>query len=405
LRTLQIHAKRFGYRVGEKAVESAEEIRRESGEAENALVAFITVERGDGEREAEEAGREICDHARRVGASAIVIYPYAHLSSSLESPERSKELLEKVESEASSCGMRVLRAPFGWYKEFSLDSFGHPMAELSRSFGGREPSLSAKLSKKLQERLFREYLPRFGLRVEERGFSIEEPWRSILFQSLNLQRMFCLREDPEDFAASCSDGGLIALTFKPGGEKLYDAALPALNPPSAEFFEVMRLSSCGDSICAEHEAEKIPLFFERGGRKFILVSSFVISMIADRLIALDLEKPSPPVLPIWYSPYQAAVLKVGDASASYVREVADEIREAGLTRVYVDDSPRKLGEKLREWGMKWTPFIFIVGGKEEAAGNVVLRVRKSGIQLPVKKEDVAKKVRELLEEEQMMRLF
>jgi len=48
LRTLQIHAKRFGYRVREKAVESAEEIRGESGEAENALVAFITVERGMG---------------------------------------------------------------------------------------------------------------------------------------------------------------------------------------------------------------------------------------------------------------------------------------------------------------------------------------------------------------------
>ncbi|MBU2503476.1 MAG: threonine--tRNA ligase, partial [Nanoarchaeota archaeon] len=72
-----------------------------------------------------------------VGVKSVVIYPYAHLSSNLSSPDVASEVLEKAES-ALAKSFKVVRAPFGYYKEFELKVKGHPLSELSRSFGHSE---------------------------------------------------------------------------------------------------------------------------------------------------------------------------------------------------------------------------------------------------------------------------
>lgn len=139
MRTLLIHARKFEYRALEKAIESAEPLEpsNASGKFSNVLVVFATIERGDGNA-LKEIARNFADDVLKVLTSVkadhVVLYPYAHLSRNLADAEESLLVLKELESELVARGVRVSRAPFGWYKEFSLECFGHPLSELSREF-------------------------------------------------------------------------------------------------------------------------------------------------------------------------------------------------------------------------------------------------------------------------------
>ncbi len=138
-----IHARRFRYRANRPALkEGYEELDgvKGEGEAENALVAFVTVEDIDTQNiddVVEQAVDDILGVASRVGAETIVVYPYAHLASKLAPPDVALEALRRLEAKLREKGARVLRAPFGWYKEFEIHCYGHPLAELSREFRPR----------------------------------------------------------------------------------------------------------------------------------------------------------------------------------------------------------------------------------------------------------------------------
>lgn len=123
-------------RVAEPISES-----RKKERVEEVLVVFIAVERED-EKDVkymvEKASEEAISVFHKVGAERIVLYPYAHLSSELASPERSIEILRGMEEDLLSRGVEVKRAPFGWYKSFTLRCKGHPLSELSRKIKGRE---------------------------------------------------------------------------------------------------------------------------------------------------------------------------------------------------------------------------------------------------------------------------
>lgn len=104
---------------------------------EDALVVFIAVEKSDEEAPLEIVDKgiaNILDVAQKVQASRIMIYPYAHLSSSLAKPEVAIEVLKKLEESLKALNkFEVKRAPFGWYKAFKIACKGHPLSELSRS--------------------------------------------------------------------------------------------------------------------------------------------------------------------------------------------------------------------------------------------------------------------------------
>ncbi len=135
MRMLLIHAERFEYSVRERALPSAEELDglKPQLSLDNALVAFVTVEEGDEGNlpsVSERACDEIVEVHRRVGASAVVVYPYAHLSNRLASSAKALEALKAVERGLRARGVEVYRAPFGWYKEFMIRCYGHPLAEV-----------------------------------------------------------------------------------------------------------------------------------------------------------------------------------------------------------------------------------------------------------------------------------
>jgi threonyl-tRNA synthetase len=137
MRLLLIHSDYIKYKTKSKT-KIAEEIadEKKEGEFENSLVVFTAVEKEDEKNPdavVENATTEINDIFSKIGAETVVIYPYAHLSSSLSSPDSAKKILHDMEAKLSSMNLDVARVPFGWYKSFEVSCKGHPLSELSRT--------------------------------------------------------------------------------------------------------------------------------------------------------------------------------------------------------------------------------------------------------------------------------
>jgi threonyl-tRNA synthetase len=134
MKMLLIHADFIEWVPTKKALKSAEGAEKVQNRAEETLVAFTAVEKRDDKNPkavAKNAVKEILDVYNKVHAKNVVLYPYAHLSSDLGSPDKALSLLKDIESGVKK-KVPVKRAVFGWYKAFNLKAKGHPLAELSK---------------------------------------------------------------------------------------------------------------------------------------------------------------------------------------------------------------------------------------------------------------------------------
>ncbi|MCX7818941.1 MAG: threonine--tRNA ligase [Kiritimatiellae bacterium] len=81
--------------------------------------------------------------------------------------------------------------------------------------------------------------------------------------------------------------------------------------------------------------------------------------------------------PLWLAPEQVRVLPVSERTLAYARRVAETMAAREL-RVTVDESPDKIGAKIRQAQADKVPYMAVVGQKEEAAGSIALRHRTEG---------------------------
>lgn len=137
MRILLIHSDYLKYKTKSKTgiAEKIEDDKKE-GIYENTLVVFTAVEKEDEidmETVVENAIKEINNVFGKIGAQNVAIYPYAHLSSSLSTPDAAKKILTDMEIGLEKLGLDVKRVPFGWYKSFEISCKGHPLSELSRT--------------------------------------------------------------------------------------------------------------------------------------------------------------------------------------------------------------------------------------------------------------------------------
>lgn len=137
MKILTIHADFIEFESKKKAIKTAEEgIKEGKHRVDECLVIFTAVEKRDENNlkvVTEKYVQEIKNIAQQVNAKKIVLYPYAHLSSSLSNPQAAENLLKEAEKLLAE-RFSVTRAPFGWYKSFNLSCKGHPLSELSREF-------------------------------------------------------------------------------------------------------------------------------------------------------------------------------------------------------------------------------------------------------------------------------
>ncbi len=102
---------------------------------EDALVLFVSVEKGDTPEIAKKAIDDASAFMATLKRKRLVIYPYAHLSNNLESPQLAFEILQHMRNFAADKGLEVFSSAFGWNKRWTLAIKGHPMAEQSKRYG------------------------------------------------------------------------------------------------------------------------------------------------------------------------------------------------------------------------------------------------------------------------------
>jgi len=116
-----------------KKIEALTEKDKKAHEIKEALAILVAVEKVD--KNVDEVVKKFVENVKEIAvqvkAKNIVLYPYAHLSSNLAAPEIAVDVLEKAEKELKK-SFNVVRAPFGYYKEFEMKVKGHPLSELSR---------------------------------------------------------------------------------------------------------------------------------------------------------------------------------------------------------------------------------------------------------------------------------
>ncbi len=79
-------------------------------------------------------------------------------------------------------------------------------------------------------------------------------------------------------------------------------------------------------------------------------------------------------MPMWMSPVQVVVIPVADRHLPYATEVAGALQGAGV-RAEPEESPGKLGEKVRRAITQKVPAVVVVGDHDVAQGTVGLRLR------------------------------
>lgn len=142
MRILLIHSDYLNYNVKNKTP-VAEEIEdaKKQGAFDESLVVFTAVEKDDENNPqgiVKNLVKEVIKTNDQVKAENIVLYPYAHLSSSLSSPKVAVQVLKNAEETLIGEGLNVKRVPFGWYKAFEISCKGHPLSELSRTITAEE---------------------------------------------------------------------------------------------------------------------------------------------------------------------------------------------------------------------------------------------------------------------------
>lgn len=97
--------------------------------------------------------------------------------------------------------------------------------------------------------------------------------------------------------------------------------------------------------------------------------------------------------PLWLVPDQVAILPVSEKYQEYAVKLRDYFDTQDV-RCYIDDRSEKIGRKIRDNELKHTPYLLIVGEKEQEEGTVSFRRQGGGEQGCMKFEDFAKKINE-----------
>lgn len=143
MRILSIHASRMWYHATQKT-KMAEPADNHDDSMQDCVVLFCCIEKLD-ERNPEHvigsAKKSVMARLAKLKVNHVMIYPYAHLTSTLGSPDCALRILKGLENKLQAESIIVKRAPFGWYKEFEIHGKGHPLADLSmtiRPYEGTE---------------------------------------------------------------------------------------------------------------------------------------------------------------------------------------------------------------------------------------------------------------------------
>lgn len=152
MKIISLHCDYIKFKALKPAIKGMELAKGEDEEivVKESLVILTAIEKQDEENKniLDDYVKNILDLKEKIGkVEKVVLYPYAHLSSSLSNSDFAKQILIDAEKKLKEKNIETYRAPFGFYKEFELKCKGHPLAELSRNIGNDNSSEVKKILK------------------------------------------------------------------------------------------------------------------------------------------------------------------------------------------------------------------------------------------------------------------
>ena len=125
---------------------------------------------------------------------------------------------------------------------------------------------------------------------------------------------------------------------------------------------------------------------EKGEKERIVMIHCAIMGAIERYLAILIEHFAG-AFPLWLSPVQVAVLPISEKQNGYAQEICGEIIKAGIRAEFVDKN-ETIGKKIREVETQKTPYIVVIGEKEEKNKTVAIRKRKHGDLGEIKAKDL-----------------
>ncbi len=150
MRALQLHCDEVEYRPIKKEIAGAEEASSDSRKITQSVLLLISVEKSDDDTVVSQCIDGMKKTQSQLKCDSFIVYPYAHLSSDLASPQLAREILKKLEEGAKNAGLVPHHVPFGWNKSLSVKVKGHPLAEQSKVFTRESAEAKEKISTALR---------------------------------------------------------------------------------------------------------------------------------------------------------------------------------------------------------------------------------------------------------------
>jgi len=357
---LFIHAENFSFKVKEKAIKSAEDDFLDSLKKDNTLVIFTTVEKEDDDTTVNKALDNIFDVFSKVKASSVIIYPYAHLSNDLADPKNAISILKKIE-EGLKTKLEVYRAPFGWYKAFSISCYGHPLSELSRRIRNIQD---------VQKTTEMSVCEKFGFPYSPKASFMKFALIKFLENIINPKGIVIGNKD-------VPSGYLSIVYSKPNGR-----ILPCVNedPIIELYYKGLKL----DYPKSFNDSKNSFMIWEDNK---VNIGNLIYYML---LKAKEMQIPS---LPLWICPTHVRILPVKEDFIQKAIEYAEYLYNKGI-RVEVDDNNDSLGNKIRRAGSDWIPFIAVLGEREYKTGTLTVRIRGKSEQKSLSLDEIAYLIQE-----------
>ena len=115
MKILSLHCDYIKFKALKKALKEPEQLSKEEEKEhliKECLVILTSVEKQDNLETVKKLVENIEDIAKQVNCKTVVLYPYAHLSPNLASPNVAVATLKEAEKELKK-KFSVTRAPFG----------------------------------------------------------------------------------------------------------------------------------------------------------------------------------------------------------------------------------------------------------------------------------------------------
>lgn len=97
------------------------------------------------------------------------------------------------------------------------------------------------------------------------------------------------------------------------------------------------------------------------------------------------------IWPVWLSPVQVLLAPVGEKHLVGAQKMADKFNAANI-RVEIDSADETIGNKVRKAAGRKIPYVVVIGDKELAGENLMIRVRGQEQQIKMSQKDFTEKI-------------